>query len=170
MIEVFLTPVADLELPIYPRIFEKILNGPNGVLRGLGETDLWKNQKSKISWHCPFKGSLTRDFRLQVFFMNQFPPGPQVFHWGCFEFFRKFAEIFPHVCLSPVSMTPAIRCSAVCRRFTVLQKKVQFIASGKIYRRCCWHRWTVLMGYSGSRENWFMKKNLKAENLVSGSL
>jgi hypothetical protein len=34
------------------------------------------------------KGSLTRDFRLQVFFMNQCPPGPQVFHWGHFEFFR----------------------------------------------------------------------------------
>ncbi len=43
------------------------------------------------SW---FKGSLTRDFWLQVFFMNQCPPGPQVFHWGRFEFFRKFAEIF----------------------------------------------------------------------------
>jgi hypothetical protein len=41
-----------------------------------------------------FKGSLTRDFRLQVFFMNQCPPGPQVFQWGRFEFFRKFAEIF----------------------------------------------------------------------------
>ncbi len=40
------------------------------------------------------KGSLTRDFRSQFFFMNQCPPGPQVFHWGHFEFFRKFAEIF----------------------------------------------------------------------------
>jgi hypothetical protein len=36
-----------------------------------------------------FKGSLTRDFRLQVFFMNQCPPGPQVFHWCHFDFFRK---------------------------------------------------------------------------------
>ena len=26
--------------------------------------------------------------------MNQCPPGPQVFHWGRFEFFRKFTEIF----------------------------------------------------------------------------
>jgi hypothetical protein len=26
--------------------------------------------------------------------MNQCPPGPQVFHWGRFEFFRKFVEIF----------------------------------------------------------------------------
>jgi hypothetical protein len=26
--------------------------------------------------------------------MNQCPPGPQVFHWGRSEFFRKFAEIF----------------------------------------------------------------------------
>jgi hypothetical protein len=41
-----------------------------------------------------FEGSLTRDFRLQVFFMNQCPPGPQVFHWGRYEFFQKFAEIF----------------------------------------------------------------------------
>jgi hypothetical protein len=36
-----------------------------------------------------FKGSLTRDFRLQVFFMNQCPPGLQVFHWSHFEFFLK---------------------------------------------------------------------------------
>jgi hypothetical protein len=41
-----------------------------------------------------FNGSLTRDFRLQVFFVNQCPPGPQVFHWSLFEFFRKFVEIF----------------------------------------------------------------------------
>jgi hypothetical protein len=26
--------------------------------------------------------------------MNQCPPGPQVFNWSHFEFFRKFAEIF----------------------------------------------------------------------------
>jgi hypothetical protein len=26
--------------------------------------------------------------------MNQCPPGPQVFHWGRFEFFRNFSEIF----------------------------------------------------------------------------
>jgi hypothetical protein len=33
------TPVVHLELRISPRIFEKILNGPIGILRGLGETD-----------------------------------------------------------------------------------------------------------------------------------
>jgi hypothetical protein len=59
------------------------------------------------------KGSLTRDFRLHVFFMNQCPPGPQVFHCSHFEFFRKFAEILANYCLSPVSMTPVINCSAV---------------------------------------------------------
>jgi hypothetical protein len=36
---VSLTPVANLELRIFPRIFEKIRNDPNGILRGLGETD-----------------------------------------------------------------------------------------------------------------------------------
>ncbi len=34
-----MTPVVNLELRISPRIFEKIRNGPNGILRGLGETD-----------------------------------------------------------------------------------------------------------------------------------
>ncbi len=33
------TPVVRLELQIFPRFFEKIRNGPNGISRGLGETD-----------------------------------------------------------------------------------------------------------------------------------
>ncbi len=49
------TPVVHLELRISPRIFKKNSNGLNGILRGLGETDPWKNLKSKISWHCHFK-------------------------------------------------------------------------------------------------------------------
>jgi hypothetical protein len=44
-----LTPVANLELRISPRIFEKIRNDPNGILRGLGKLIHEKNQKSKIS-------------------------------------------------------------------------------------------------------------------------
>jgi hypothetical protein len=35
-----------------------------------------------------FKGSLTRDFQLQVFFMNQCPPGPWV-PLGPFQIFSK---------------------------------------------------------------------------------
>jgi hypothetical protein len=37
---VLLTPVANLELRISPRIFEKIRNSPYGIIRGLGETGL----------------------------------------------------------------------------------------------------------------------------------
>ncbi len=37
---VSLIPVVNLELQISPRIFEKIQNGSNGILRGLWETDL----------------------------------------------------------------------------------------------------------------------------------
>ncbi len=39
------TPVVHLELRISPRIFEKIRNGPTGILRGLGETDTCKKPK-----------------------------------------------------------------------------------------------------------------------------
>jgi hypothetical protein len=35
----YLTPVVNLVLRISPRIFEKIRNGPNCIIRGLGETD-----------------------------------------------------------------------------------------------------------------------------------
>jgi hypothetical protein len=61
------TPVVHLELRISPRIFEKIRNGPIGILRGLGETDSSKKQKSKISWHCPFKGTVSRNGLMRVY-------------------------------------------------------------------------------------------------------
>ncbi len=41
------------------------------------------------------KGTVSRDFLLLVFFMNQFPPSP-----------RKFAEIFASKRAPPVSTTP----------------------------------------------------------------
>jgi hypothetical protein len=43
------TPVANLELRISPRIFEKIRNDPNGILRSLGETDSGKKTRSRKS-------------------------------------------------------------------------------------------------------------------------
>jgi hypothetical protein len=44
---VSLRPVANLELRISPRIFEKIRNGPTGIIRGLGETDSRKKPEAK---------------------------------------------------------------------------------------------------------------------------
>ncbi len=57
-------------------------------------------------------GSLIQNFRLQVFFMNQFPPGPWVSHLGPFRIVQKFAEIFTTwtLLLLPVSTAPAISC------------------------------------------------------------
>jgi hypothetical protein len=52
------------------------------------------------------KGTVSRDFLLLVFFMNQFPPSPRVCHKDRFEFFRKFAEIFASKGAPPVSLTP----------------------------------------------------------------
>ncbi len=44
---VLLTPVANIELRISPRIFEKIRNGLNGILWGWGETDSWTEPEAK---------------------------------------------------------------------------------------------------------------------------
>ncbi len=61
------TPVVHLELRISPRIFEKIWNSPNVILRGLGETDSWKkNQNLIILWHCPFNGGFKIVFAMPV--------------------------------------------------------------------------------------------------------
>jgi len=55
---------------------------------------------------CLLKGTVSRDFRLLVFFVDQFPPSIWVYHYGNFEFFRKFAEIFAAQGTPPVSTTP----------------------------------------------------------------
>jgi hypothetical protein len=44
---VSLIPVVHLYLRISPRIFEKIGNGPNGILWGWGETHSWKKPEAK---------------------------------------------------------------------------------------------------------------------------
>jgi hypothetical protein len=44
---VSLIPVVHLYLRISPRIFEKIRNGPNGILWGWEETDSWKKPEAK---------------------------------------------------------------------------------------------------------------------------
>jgi hypothetical protein len=53
-----------------------------------------------------FKGTVSRDFRLLVFFINQFPPSTRVYQYGHLEFFRKFAEIFAAQGAPPVSLKP----------------------------------------------------------------
>jgi hypothetical protein len=39
LLPVSLTPAINIHLRISPQIFEKIQNGPNGILGGLGDTD-----------------------------------------------------------------------------------------------------------------------------------
>ncbi len=44
---VLLTTVAHLDLRISPRIFEKIRNDPDVIIRGLGEGDSWQKPEAK---------------------------------------------------------------------------------------------------------------------------
>jgi hypothetical protein len=71
-----------------------------------------------------FKGTVSRDFLILVFFMNQFPPGPRVFHLDRFEFFRKFVEIFasqgaPSVSTTPVANLPPVSATPVANFSTI---------------------------------------------------
>ncbi len=71
------------------------------VWRGLSE-----QQYNNIKGQC---------HEILVFFMNQFPPSHRVSHLDCFEFFRKFAEIFASQGAPPVSTTPAAKLPPVSR-------------------------------------------------------
>ncbi len=44
---VLLTRAVHLELRISPQIFEKIWNGPNDIIKGLGETDPYRKPEVK---------------------------------------------------------------------------------------------------------------------------
>jgi hypothetical protein len=59
------------------------------------------------------KGTVSRDFLLLVFFVNQFPPSPRVFHLDHFKFFQKFAEKFASQGAPLVSATPVANFSTI---------------------------------------------------------
>ncbi len=133
---------------------------------------LWSKMLSYGSVRCirthwnRVKGTVSRDFLLLVFFMNQFPPPPHptVFHLDRFEIFRKFAEIFASVVdtagkfatgvndtggkLPPVSTTPAANCHRYQRHWR------------QICHWCQRHRWQIMATISGCRH---LKVNLKAK-------
>jgi hypothetical protein len=48
-----MTPVVHLELQISPQVFEKMRNGPNGILKGLEETDVKKTRSRKFCGTVP---------------------------------------------------------------------------------------------------------------------
>ncbi len=60
---VSLTPLINIHSRISLQIFQKIQNGPIGVLGGgPGDTDSCKNMRSKISCQTPFKGTQDWEF------------------------------------------------------------------------------------------------------------
>ncbi len=71
-----------------------------------------------VSQWILLKGTVSQDFLLLVFFMNQFPPYPRVFHLDRFKFFRKFAEIFASQGAPPVSTTPVANLPPVSTKNT----------------------------------------------------
>ncbi len=75
-----------------------------GIKSNAAGIDILASGNSVQNW--TIKGTVSRDFLLLVFFINQFTPHPRVFHLDRFEIFRKFAEIFASQGAPPVSTTP----------------------------------------------------------------
>ncbi len=49
-------------VPMTQVVHIELRNGPNWILRGIGETDSLKTPEVKISWHCPFKCRCGREY------------------------------------------------------------------------------------------------------------
>ncbi len=97
---------------------------------------VWRCMQISLLYLCMFKGTVSRDFLLLVFFMNQFPPSPRVFHVDRFKFFRKFAKIFASQGAPPVSTTPAAKLPPDQRR------------RWQICHRYQRHRWQIFLPFS----------------------
>jgi hypothetical protein len=77
-----------------------------------------------------FKGSLTGDFQLQVFFMNQCPPGPWVrIPWGPFQILSNICGDIPgRVCAdSPNSTADYVGCFWFTFRYRLKCRKNVYI-------------------------------------------
>ncbi len=116
--------------------------------------------RSPIFFCWGLKGDSGTDFRLQVFIMIQFPPGPRVSHWGHFKFLRKISEIFAILCLSPVSTTSTISCSPVALNVSHLspvnisanfRKNENWLYKG--YTQRTWENWFDIKTWS-RKFNW----------------
>ncbi len=61
-----------------PMAAQDCVESPDGIAMEAATDDVnWANQLfTTASARSDLKGSLTRDFRLQFFFINQCPPGP----------------------------------------------------------------------------------------------
>ncbi len=106
---------------------------------------------------------MSRDFRLLVFSMDQFPPSIWVYHYSHFDFFRKFAEIFAAQGTQPVSTTPAANLPpvllipvAICHR--------RHWHQWQICRRYHWHRWQICHRCQQHKRNWW--QNLPQVSLI----
>ncbi len=95
-----------LEQRISPRMLtKKNRNGPNGILRGSGETDSWKNLKSKISWHCHFKLRIISGYLIIRCVSNRSPtPPPPHPHFPTVPIIYNEESGVPHISLGTESL------------------------------------------------------------------
>jgi hypothetical protein len=110
-----------------------------------------------------FKGTGLRDFRPQVFFMNQLPQAPEYPVRAAGIFFRKFAEILAAQSAPPVSLTPVangknLRSKMLTYRyifsfkFTLRCQQSHIVPISCHRRRCCRchrHQWQTATGTGG---------------------
>ncbi len=79
------------------QIFEKVLNDPNFIFRGLVEDESWKNLKQKISWHWTFKFNI---YYIRFFNYESYLTQPP---WFAIQFATSLSMTRPAASTKPYS-------------------------------------------------------------------
>ncbi len=143
-------PLSFLTCPQKNRLVEKAIG-----LEGFGQIESAWSDWNRL--HAPpIKGTVSRDFLLLVFFMNQFPPSPRVCHLDRFKFFWKFVEIFASQCAPPVSTTPEANFPQVSTKPAAKLPPVSTTLAANFATSfaSCWYRWQIMGNIRLLRPKW----------------
>ncbi len=130
-------------------------------------------KKSWLSFTAGFKWTDPQDFRLLVFFINQFPPRPWVYHKSRFKVVWQFTEIFSAQGSPPVSLTPVANEKIFSQKNLVgtplnsrvnmyinfcLQVHLRYLQPAAWYCSLVCHRsWTpvAIFNFNSTKGNWW---------------
>ena len=91
------TPDSKFQIRRTPRKINKLLKRPNDISNGNRRSWLMKKRSENNSWHSPFKGTVSWDFLLPFFSLNQFILVPLEMSFDFFAFsllhFKKESQV-----------------------------------------------------------------------------
>ncbi len=120
---------------------------------------------------CRLKGTVSRDFLPQVFFINHLPPSPWKEQYGHFKFFKNICK---SRCTNGINNTGGKFASSICQQYQLQRPQIlppvplvlliplanwpPVSTAASLYRQCQQLQWQIMGKIS---DCWHLKVNLK---------